>query len=266
MNIYFKSRLGKRRTNEDRHTIFLNYDNHDSNKTPIDLYGIYDGHGGYHVSSLLSEIMPKLFLDKHMTYPLNKRQINKICNGVQRIIVEKYPSKSMECGSTCLIAIKYKYNDEVLLNVINVGDSRAVICYGTTAFSITSDHKPLYPNEIQRITKQGGVVYCDGLDWRVDNLSLSRSFGDASSKFTPPIPDLFLHKLSKNDKFMVLACDGLWDVLDNQSVINFILYYCYDEKGNRKNKDLDIASKLTLYALSQGSMDNVTAIVVFFDN
>ena len=266
MNVYFKSQLGKRRTNEDRHTIFLNSDNHDTTKNPIDLFCVYDGHGGNHVSTLLSEIMPKFFMDKRMSLPLHKKQIHKLCDGIQKLLVEKYPTQTKECGSTCLMAIKYKNHGDDLINFINVGDSRAIICSCTTAYQITTDHKPLYPEEINRITKQGGVVYCDGLDWRVDNLSLSRAFGDATSKFTPPIPDLFLHKINKNDKFIVLACDGLWDVLDNQSVVNFILYYCYDGNGNRKNKNLNIANKLSLYALAQGSMDNVTVIVVFLDS
>lgn len=265
MSVFFKSRIGRRHTNEDRHTIYLNFDGHDAEKNSIDLFCVYDGHGGPHVSTLLSDIIPKFFLDKRMIYPLHKRQINKMYDGIQKLLLEKYPTKTMECGSTCLVAVKIKCNNDVVLNIINVGDSRAIICSGTSAFAITTDHKPLYPSEIQRITKQGGVVYCDGLDWRVDNLSLSRAFGDASSKFTPPIPDLFMHKLNKNDKFMVLACDGLWDVMDNQTVVNFILYYCYDENGNRKNKNLDIASKLTLHAISQGSTDNITAIIVFFD-
>lgn len=264
MKVYSKSKIGMRRTNEDKHTVFLNYDGHDADKQPVDIFCIYDGHGGGHVSTLLSEIFPNFLSDKHMLYPLHKKQVNKICEGVQKILIENFASKTKECGSTCLMAIRYKYEESDLLNVINVGDSRAIICTGTTAVPVTSDHKPLYPVEKQRIMKQGGVVYCDGMDWRVDNLSLSRAFGDSSSKYTPPIPDLFLKRISKNDKFMVLACDGLWDVLDNQTVVNYILHFCYDENGKRINEKLDIANKLATYAIAQGSTDNVTVIVVFF--
>jgi serine/threonine protein phosphatase PrpC len=46
------------------------------------------------------------------------------------------------------------------------------------------------------------------------------------------MPDIFLYKLEKNDKFFVMACDGLWDVLQNQDVVNFVLTNCYDNNGN----------------------------------
>jgi serine/threonine protein phosphatase PrpC len=63
---------------------------------------------------------------------------------------------------------------------------------------------------------------------------------------------------------MVLACDGLWDVLQNQDVVNFVLSNSYDEKNNRINKNTNIARKLAEYAIMRGSGDNITCIVVFF--
>lgn len=264
MKVYSKSKTGMRKSNEDRSTIFLNGDNHDNTKQPIDMFCVYDGHGGNHVSNILSNMFPKFFWDKRVIYPLKKPQVKKICEGVQKILIDNFSTKTKECGSTCLMVVKFKHNENDYLNILNIGDSRAIICSGTEAMQLTVDHKPLNPIEKQRIIEQGGKIYYDGTDWRVDNLSLSRAFGDTSSKFTPPIPDLFIRKLSKNDKFMVLACDGLWDVLDNQTVVNFILHFCYDEKGVRINENLDIANKLATFAISQGSSDNITVIIVFF--
>lgn len=264
MKVYFKSKLGVRRTNEDRHTIILNSNGQDQTKQTIDMYGIYDGHGGSHVSTILSDIAPKLFLDKRITYPLHKNHVNKICSNVQKILSDNFTAKTKECGSTCLMVFKFKYNDADVLNIVNIGDSRAIICAGTAGVALTMDHKPLNPVEKQRITRQGGSVYFDGLEWRVDNLSLSRAFGDTSSKYTPPIPDLFMHKISKNDKFMIMACDGLWDVVDNQTAVNFVLHFCFDGNGKRINEKLNIAAKLADFALSQGSTDNVSVIIVFF--
>ena len=265
VRVYFKSKIGSRNTNEDRHTIILNYDGYDQSINPVDMYGIYDGHGGSHVSTILSDIVPKLFTDKRITFPLHKSYVGKLCSNIQRILQENFTTKSKECGSTCLVAFKFKYNDNDLLNIVNIGDSRAVLCSGTNGTALTIDHKPLNPIEKQRIINQGGNVYYDGLEWRVDNLSLSRAFGDTSSKYTPPIPDFFIHKISKNDKFIILACDGLWDVVDNQTAVNFVLHFCYDGNGKRINEKLNIAAKLVDFALSQGSTDNVSIIIAFFD-
>jgi serine/threonine protein phosphatase PrpC len=128
------------------------------------------------------------------------------------------------------------------------------------------DHKPASPSEKQRITKQGGVVYFDGIDWRIDNLSLSRAFGDTSSPHTSPVPDVYDYKLCSNDKFIILACDGLWDVIDNRTAVNFVLHFCYDVKGNRINENVNIAEKLARYAIEMGSTDNVSIIILFLDH
>jgi serine/threonine protein phosphatase PrpC len=264
MEVYFKSVLGQRPTNEDKHTIILNEKKQNPSKRPINIYGIYDGHGGNHVSTILSNMIPNIFMDQRLKYPLRKSQVNKICDNIQKILIEHYSAKSKECGSTCLLVIKFDFEDKKYLNIVNVGDSRAIICSGTHAYALSIDHKPLNPVEKNRIMKQGGNIYYDGLEWRVDTLSVSRAFGDYSSKYTQPIPDLFLHKITKNDKFIILACDGLWDVVDNQTAVNMVLNFCYDPTGNRiQNKKINIAKQLTDYALSQGSSDNISVIVVF---
>lgn len=265
MRVYFKSLLGARRTNEDRHTIVQNANNADPTKQQLDMLCVYDGHGGNHVSTILSNIAPKLFLDKRIVYPLQKTYVNKICSNIQKILIDNFSAKSKECGSTCLMVFKIKCNDVDMLNIVNVGDSRAVICSGTKGIALTMDHKPLNPVEKQRITRAGGNVYFDGLEWRVDNLSVSRAFGDTTSKYTQPLPDVYLHKISKHDRFIILACDGLWDVVDNQTAVNFVLHFCYDENGKHINDKLNIADKLAEYAISQGSTDNVSVIVAFFE-
>lgn len=264
MKVYYKSKLGARRTNEDRHTIFLNCDGHDTEKQLVDMLCIYDGHGGMHVSTMLAEITPKIFLDKRLSYPLTKCKVTRICNDIQDILAKNFAVKTKECGSTCLMVFKYKYLENEYINIVNVGDSRAVICNGTTGIQLTIDHKPLNPIEKQRIIKDGGTVYFDGSDWRVENLSLSRAFGDTSSKHTAPVPDFFSRKLTKDDKFIILACDGLWDVVDSQTAVNFVLHFCYDKTGKHINEKFDIAKKLAEFAITQGSTDNVSVIVAFF--
>jgi len=269
MKVYFKSKLGERKTNEDRHNIILNSDHHKQNMKKCDMFAIYDGHGGSYISQKLSEMMPEIFMNKKIIFPINKAKAMKICHEVQELLKGKYTTKATECGATCLMMFKFKHSNKQheeneYINIINIGDCRAVLCSGKTAMQITVDHKPLDPSEKQRIMSAGGKVYYDGWEWRVDNLSLSRAFGDITSKFTPPIPDSFIHKISKNDKFIILACDGLWTVVDSQTAVNFVLHFCYDKNNVRINENFDIGKKLADFAITQGSTDNVTVIVVFF--
>jgi len=263
MEIYYKSIIGSRPTNEDRHVLITNSDSHEPTKKNIDMFGLFDGHGGKHVSSLLSEFIPQLFMDKRMNYPLHKNTVTKICDRIQKILCDDYSAKTKECGSTCCTVFHFKHSDSRYINVINIGDSRCVLCSGNLAIPLTVDHKPLDPTEKARIIRQGGNIYYDGLEWRVGYLSLSRSFGDTSSKYTYPCPDVYLHKITDRDKFIIIACDGVWDVIDNQNAVNYVLNYCYDSNGIRNNKKIDIARKLVEYAKAQGSTDNISAFVIF---
>src|SRR5690606_32128985 len=104
-------------------------------------------------------------------------------------------------------------------------------------------------------------------DFRIKDLSVSRAFGDLKAEpFVTCMPDIKRIKLGKKEKFFVLACDGLWDVLDDQTVVNFVLLNCYDLKTlKRINHDINIANKLAEFAISKGSTDNVTVHVVFLD-
>ena len=123
------------------------------------------------------------------------------------------------------------------------------------------------PEERHRISKLGGKPYFDGEDWRISDLSVSRAFGDIDAgPCVTHTPDIFQYRLEKSDKFLVLACDGLWDVLNNNDAVNFILNNCYDNTLTKRiNKKQDIAQQLAEHALRKGSTDNITIVIVFFN-
>lgn len=264
-NIYYASLIGGRESNEDAHIIFKNNN--------IEMYGICDGHGGNKVSKLLSELMPKLILKNKINYPLNKKDIIQLYNSIQKKIC-KLPFGS-ECGSTCILIIIFTIGNKKSLYSINVGDSRAIMCsfiknksinnLPYTIYPLSYDHKPIHPFERKRIEQMGGIITMDGTTFRIGDLSLSRAFGDCDNKYTYPTPDIVNKNISVNDKFVVIGCDGLFDVIDNETVINIILSLCYDAKGNRKNKQLNIADMLANHAIENGSTDNVSVIVIFFN-
>ena len=109
------------------------------------------------------------------------------------------------------------------LFIANAGDSRAVLCRGGTAVALSDDHKPGQPTERQRIIAAGGFLSDWGGICRVNgNLSLSRAIGDLKYKMNEDLhrkdqivtaePEVRSITLTEEDAFLVLACDGIWDV------------------------------------------------------
>jgi serine/threonine protein phosphatase PrpC len=260
---------GHRPQNEDKHDTIVNFDgtNKDwQNAAHVNYYAVYDGHGGKFVSKFLHEHMPQCFMDKRVEYPLKKTFVKQIYDYWQNTFKTEYLKNTINTGSTCLIVIHYKVDNCDYLNILNTGDSRAMICRNNLGISLTKDHKPDWPEEFARIKALGGEIVWDGYDFRISDLSVSRAFGDISAEpYVTCIPDIYKYKLTTEDKFMVLACDGLWDVFNVQDVANFILKNCYDmQTDTRINKHMNIAKRLAEMAITKGSNDNVTIVIVFF--
>lgn len=261
--LYTSSLKGTRDTNEDTHTTYLNLDEGIGN---INLFCLFDGHGGYEVSHFLKKNLPKFFVNDTVKYPINKKYINKVYDHLQKTLSEQ--SFAKHAGCTGIVTIIYDVSGAKYLNIINNGDSRCVLCRDNFAIPLTRDHKPFWPEEYHRIIQLGGKVEFDGADYRVKDLSVSRSFGDLDAvPYVTHVPDVFRYRVDSNsDKFIIIACDGLWDVLDNSFVVNYILMRCYDKTlKTRINKSINIANELGKYAIEKGSTDNVTILIYFFD-
>jgi protein phosphatase 2C family protein 2/3 len=281
MTAYFVSLKGKRESNEDYHNIIVGMNKDKSSDIAnVNYFGIYDGHGGKFVSKFLSENIPKVFTHKDVKYPLDVTYVRKECDNIQNILSTKYKNITHECGSTCLIVCQFEQDSKKYLNIVNIGDSRCVMCRNNMAMALTKDHKPNWPDEKHRIMKLGGKlhdeknrdvklagsIHFDGYDWRIDSLSVSRSFGDGDcKKYVSHQPDIYKFKITDKDKFIIIGCDGLWDVVSNHDAVNFVLERCFDINKNHINKKINIARKLAEYALQLGSTDNITIIIVFFD-
>ncbi|CAN0034562.1 unnamed protein product, partial [Scytosiphon promiscuus] len=144
------------------------------------------------------------------------------------------------------------------LVVGNVGDSRAVLCSDGRALPMSSDHKPNKPEERRRIQALGGrVVYSFGIPRVNGILAVSRAFGDRNMKGAISAePDVRERCLEQHDEFLVLATDGLWDVMTSQEACN-IVCNCAPDVGAQGCAEL-----LTATALRKGSLDNTSAMVV----
>mmetsp|Transcript_4471 Transcript_4471/g.7470 ORF Transcript_4471/g.7470 Transcript_4471/m.7470 type:complete len:379 (+) Transcript_4471:202-1338(+) len=134
-----------------------------------------------------------------------------------------------QAGCTAVVAVKC--GDELF--VANAGDSRGVLCRNGRALALSEDHKPAQEGERSRIIAAGGFLSEIGGVCRVNgNLNLSRAIGDlkykgntelpASQQIITAQPDICKISLTSEDRFFVLACDGVWDVMSNQDVVDFI--------------------------------------------
>ena len=270
------SLLGHRDSNEDQHEVFINLNNSNDEYKQVNFFGVFDGHGGKDVSKYLKETLPTYFTTKYIKNNISnqgkfKKYIEKVFNHIQIKLEKRFKNFSYNIGSTALITIFYKNNNKINYYVANTGDCRAVICNNSNiGIQLTKDHKPHLFDEKTRIEGLGGEIYYDGYDWRIGDLSVSRAFGDMdAAPYVTHMPEIFKYNLRRNDKFMIIACDGLWDVIANQDAINFVL-----DKLNNTNKlntmsgysKQNIAQSLAEYAIKNGSTDNVSIIIVFFDN
>jgi serine/threonine protein phosphatase PrpC len=260
------SMQGKRESNEDFHFISINNDGSDKNANYINLLCVFDGHGGKGVSKYLKENLPGFFTKKYKKNIFLQpkefiKHVYNVCNLLQKELEEKHPKIACKCGSTACIIIHYHdaENKKNILWSINIGDSRAVLANkNSMAVQLTKDHKPNSPDERKRIEHMGGKIEFDGCDWRIKGLSLSRAIGDTDCKpYVICEPQINIVKLSSYDRFIIIGCDGLWDVINNQDAIEYVQHIM----DNNKNKKINYAKALCEHAYKLGSLDNITVIV-----
>lgn len=273
MFVHSISLLGKRESNEDQHDDFNNFTKKDKAFKDLCFLGIYDGHGGKDVSKFLKMNMTQYFIPTTITYnPTDKnysKYIFKVFQHLQNKLKNEYRNNAAHTGSTALISIIYQFNNKYHCFIANVGDSRAIICNGNNiAVPLTKDHKPTSFEEKNRIEQLGGVIKFEAGDWRIKDLSVSKSFGDLDAyPFVIAEPDIYKYEINKRDKFIVMACDGLWDVLSNQDVVDFVLFKLKEIKENKDqmntNNKSNIAKSLGEYAIEKGSYDNISIVIAF---
>jgi len=202
------------------------------------------------------------------------------------------PLEGSIAGSCAVCVLLDSPNDRMV--VANIGDSRAVLCRGGKAIALTRDHKPTCPDEIARIVQAGGFVSMGRTNGQ---LAVSRSLGDYTFKvdeiyandgfsrrykrMDAPIvsaqPEITVVDFDSEDDFLIVACDGLFDVMSNDDVVKFVIDAAAekmnsatidDARGgmlrNVSSSDLSsICSSLVDHAINTlKSRDNVTAIIV----
>jgi len=146
----------------------------------------------------------------------------------------------------------------------NAGDSRCVLGVDGGAKALSFDHKPVNPLERERIESAGGFVQWNRVD---GDLAVSRALGDFGYKNidlpphkqkVSPFPDVTLHERTASDEVLLLACDGLWDVMSNEEAIMNIR----EVFGSREQSMGLLAEEMLDLSLDKGSKDNISAMLV----
>jgi serine/threonine protein phosphatase PrpC len=138
----------------------------------------------------------------------------------------------------------------------NCGDARAVLCHDGRAVRLTRDHKATDPEEVNRIERAGGFVARARV---MGVLAVARSFGDFVLKeYVTAEPYTSTTKIDSASSFLIVACDGVWDVFEDQDAVDAVRACAGDDRKRR-----GAAAKLVHEALARGSTDNVSALVVW---
>lgn len=279
---------GRRRDMEDRVSIHPSFFRQECEiPSRYHFFGVFDGHGCSHVAmsckDRLHEILKEelqVCLDWNETM---KRSFSKMDKEV--VVTGQSSGASCRCelqtpqcdavGSTAVVSIVTP--DKIV--TANCGDSRAVLCRGGKAVPLSSDHKPDRPDELLRIQAAGGrVIYWDGA--RVLGvLAMSRAIGDNYLKpYVCAEPEVTITERTDADDCLILASDGLWDVISNETACG-IARMCLNglgpsstptQNGNQATSPVEGSNKtcsdaallLTKLAMARNTTDNVTVLVV----
>ena len=138
----------------------------------------------------------------------------------------------------------------------NLGDSRAVLCRGGAAVELSVPHLAAAPSERARILAAGGRI----IKHRINGvLAVSRAYGDAEHKAAgcSAEPGVRMGRLGGEDEFVLLASDGLWDVLTSQQAVSMVRRLLCESGG-----DAGYAARVAAErAVEGGSVDNVSVCV-----
>lgn len=170
------------------------------------------------------------------------------------------PKDMSGCTAVCTII------SPTHLFIANCGDSRAVLYDGSSPRFATEDHKPINPKERQRIIDAGGTA-----TQRINGtLAVSRALGDFEFKknwsrgrcqqLVSPEPEVTVIERKPNDEFLILACDGIWDVIDNDDLCRYVKHELMIESDLEK-----VCSSVLDVCLCKGSRDNMSIILVVFE-
>lgn len=265
--------VGRRTYMEDRHTAAGRV----AGREDCSVYGVFDGHAGAQASTYCAQKLAGVLAKEPRLFADPAGALVATFLSLDADFLQMARARQLDDGTTAIVALVQAGT----VYVANAGDSRAILVRSSTvptsgnssgsssgsgsgsggssrvqvqAVALSDDHKPNRPDETARIRASGGVVYFHGV-WRVGGvLAVSRAIGDRQLK--PHViaqPQVKHFTIGPSDTAVVLATDGLWDVMSNSEAAALAVRYMDPQAA---------ASALVQEALIRGSADNVTALVI----
>ncbi|KAF8718779.1 hypothetical protein HU200_025081 [Digitaria exilis] len=243
-------------------------------------FGVFDGHGCSHVATSCGVRMHEIVAEEATAAAGSSvsdeaaRWRDVMEKSYARMDAEAVGSRDTATGAapTCRCEMQLPKCDHVgstavvavvgprHLVVANCGDSRAVLCSGGAAIPLSADHKPDRPDELERIHAAGGrVIFWDGA--RVFGmLAMSRAIGDSYLKpFVISDPEVrVVERNDGEDEFLILASDGLWDVVSNEVACK-VVRACLRNSSKATTRGGDRSSPTSNLSPRQSSGDDEEA-------
>ena len=276
--------------NQDNYFVYKNF----MNKKNYIYMSVCDGHGveGHFVSDFIKEILPYDMSENLQAFNIlteNELEKEKIYDIIKQTFIEANEKlvnneeiNSLFSGSTCVSVI---YTPEKLI-IPNIGDSRAVLgrlinkeTNEYKAIELSRDHKPTEKDEEKRILENDGRIQPfieDGefvgpqrvwiKEEEVPGLAMTRSFGDrvAATVGVVSIPEIKEYIFNPNDKFMIIASDGVWEFISSQECIDIIKEF-YDRNDLKGCCEFLYQESSKRWLKEEEVIDDTTMIIVFFD-
>ena len=242
-------------------------------------FAVFDGHAGARVSAHCAEqLLDHIIKNEDFRGKIEMKEGTEIQPSLEDVIkgvktgflkldevmrsMPEMASGEDKSGSTAVCTIVSP--SHVFFG--NCGDSRAVLSREDKCVFSTQDHKPVNPTEKERIQKAGGSVMIQRVN---GSLAVSRALGDFEYKnvqgmgpceqLVSPEPEIFIEDRNEKDEFIVLACDGIWDVMSNDELCDFV------RSRMRLTSSLEqICNQVVDTCLYKGSRDNMSIVIVAF--
>uniref|UniRef100_A0A0C3TB71 PPM-type phosphatase domain-containing protein n=1 Tax=Guillardia theta (strain CCMP2712) TaxID=905079 RepID=A0A0C3TB71_GUITC len=227
----------------------------------MSLFGVFDGHNGYRGSLYVREML----LHNIASSLEEETSLAEVQSAIQQAYVktdQDFISLGVRDGC-CVVTVAVSPS---FIIAANAGDSRAVLAVKAEeegeemggevrAIDLTEDHKPGRPDEQARIEAAGGFVVELGVPRVMGYLAVSRAIGDAELKqFVIAEPEIHVKpREPQAQRFVLLATDGLWDVMSSQEAVEFV-WKKWEEKDHG-------AEELVREAYRLGSYDNICVMV-----
>lgn len=252
------------------------------------VFGVFDGHDGHQAASIVADHLPEslnelftkryAFLKKiyQATDDIESRIVGQAAHwalhnsflSMEKKVTEERDKKTFDSGTTALVSLLCGKK----LWVANAGDTRAVLSKKGQAYALSTDHSNSNPSEVERIKAAKWVrirYFTDGqhyYEFFNNNTALSvtlfRSIGHQWEDSFPggciPDPEIESIELSEDTDFLIMACDGVWDRLTNQSAVWTVSQFLAENPDNFAGA----AQFLQETAFDAGSKDNLTVMVI----